>query len=188
MAEQSQITGALGGAAQGAATGAQVGGVYGAVIGGVIGGAMGFFSGGGEDKAKEMAEQNARFILESQKENERRATLENDRIMSTAKAAVYASNLQPTGSSMDYITAMGAEFRREMRWDRRRAHIEAKLARQGGQLVANRIQRSGFASMVRGIGDAVGAFGGPYTSNTETPGGDWAVDTTRGLGEAARTA
>lgn len=187
MAEQSQITGALGGAAQGAATGFQVGGVYGAVIGGVIGGAVGFFSGGGEDEAKEIAEQNAKYILDTQKENERRATLEHERIMGTARAAVYASNLQPTGGSMDYITAMGAEFRREMRWDRRRAHIEAKMALKGGQVVANRIERAGFTSMVRGIGDAAATFGGPYNT-TETPGSDWAVNTTRGSGEASRIA
>lgn len=160
----SKYSGAVGGAAQGAAAGSAFG-PWGAVIGGAIGGITGFLGGGGEDDAQKLADEQAKFIEMMDRENRRRAILEMNQALGTAKALTYASNLQDVGSPRQYRTAMETQYRNDMAWDTQKARIEAKMARDGGQLVADNISRSSAASMIGGLGMAVksGVFGS-YTS------------------------
>lgn len=157
----SRTSGAIGGAAQGASMGSAFG-PWGAVIGGVAGGLFGALGGGGEDDAKELAEERARLIQMTARENERRALLQLGGILGEAKAATYASNLQDSGSSKRYRTELESRFRQEMAWDRQKARIDAKMARKGGQVAADQIQYSSISSMIGGAGSLVGsgAFSG----------------------------
>lgn len=160
----SKTSGAIGGAAQGAASGSAFG-PWGAVIGGAIGGITGFLGGGGEDQAEKLAEEQAKYLEMAGRENRRRAILEMNQALGTAKAMTYASNLQDIGSPRQYRTAMETQYRNDMAWDLQKARIEARMARDGGQLVADNISRSSAASMIGGLGVAVkaGVFGS-YTS------------------------
>tara|TARA_R110001592_G_scaffold38609_2_gene127301 strand:+ start:13749 stop:14270 length:522 start_codon:yes stop_codon:yes gene_type:complete len=164
----SQQSGAIGGAAQGASIGTSIAPGWGTVIGGALGGVAGFFGGGGEDKAEQLAEDQARFIEMAARENRRRATLEMNQVLGGTKALTYASNLQDVGSPRRYRTALETQFRNDMAWESYRARVEADMAREGGQLVSDQISRSGVASMFGGLSVAAGA--GVFGSYTKTGG------------------
>jgi hypothetical protein len=164
MAEQSQYTGALGGAGRGAAAGSAFGPI-GIGIGALAGGIGGFLSGGGEDEAQQLAEDQARLIEQTAAENRRRSVLQMNTALGYTKAAIYASNIQNTGSSKKYYGAMESQFRKDMAWDTQKARIDAQLVRDGGSAVADRIKSSGVVSAIGGFSEAAGsgAFG-TYTS------------------------
>lgn len=151
MAEQSQLTGAIGGAGQGAAIGAQFGG-YGAAVGGVIGAVGGFLGGGGEDEAKELAKDQARQMRRAARENRRRRMNELRIQSGTMRAQTAASNVTGGGSMDRYRSAVEAEYRRQIDWDWSDAMRQAKLAERGGQVAAQQIQTAGIGQMIGGIG------------------------------------
>lgn len=171
MAEQSQITGAVGGAAQGAQIGS-VAGPYGAVIGGVIGAVGGFLSGGGEEEARELAEAQAREIRIAARENRRRQMRELRMVSGENLAREYASGLQPGGSMTTHRREVEAEMRRQIDWDFSASERQAQQALKGGNLAASQISRAGVGSMVQGVGSlgaayAGGSFKGPRGGLTE---------------------
>lgn len=156
MAEQSQLTGAIGGAGSGAATGFMVGGPAGAVVGGVIGAVGGFLGGGGEDEAKELAKDQARQIRRAARENRRRRMNELRIQSGTMIAQTAASNVTGGGSMDRYRSAVEAEYRRQIDWDWSDAMRQAKLAERGGQVAAKQIQSAGIGQMISGLTEAAG--------------------------------
>jgi hypothetical protein len=153
MAEQSQITGGIGGAMQGAATGSAFGPV-GAVVGGVIGGALGFMGGGGEKKAKRLAREQAAQMRRTARENKRREELQAAQTVSQAKVATYASNILDTGTTRKARDFMEGEYRRQIMWDYRAGLQSARTVEKGGQAAAQQIKSAGYSQLLSGLGSA----------------------------------
>lgn len=160
MAEQSQLTGAIGGAGQGAATGAMVGGVPGAVVGGVIGAVGGFLGGGGEDEAKELANDQARVMRRTARENRRRRMQELRQQTGMMQAQTAASGLSGGGSMDRYRSAVEAEYRSQIDWDYGTDLKNARLVQKGGQAAANQIQSAGIGQMISGLTSLGTAYAG----------------------------
>ena len=188
--EQSQKTGALGGAASGAGTGAMVGSVVpvigtavGAVVGGIIGGVGGYLGGGGEEEAEELGEEQARMIRRASRENQRKEKAVMRRTLGETKARTYASNILDTGSSRAYRGQMETEFKRDIRWNRSMADIQAQQAIKGGKAAADTIQKAGQQKAIGGIMDlgtaaAGGAFSKKPPNKLSGTGGLAAAETT----------
>ena len=178
--EQSQATGAAGGAMSGAATGAAIGSVVpgigtaiGAVAGAVIGGITGYLGGGGEKEAKKLAKAQANEILRAAAENRRVQEMQARNALGVAKATTYASNLQDMGSTKKYRTFMESEYHKAIMYDYSAAQTAAQLAKKGGQIAANTIQRQGFGQLLQGataLGTAYagGAFGSDPAGTTSS--------------------
>ena len=158
--EDSRITGGLGGAAQGAATGAMVGGPWGAVIGGVIGGIGGILSGGGEDDAQKLAQEQAKMIEMQAREEQRKKIIQVNTQVGLTKAATYASNLQDSGSAKKFRSMMETEYRRELAYDRLMTKKQVEYTLEGGQVAADSIKRAGVGSMFEGFGKLGAAYAG----------------------------
>jgi hypothetical protein len=150
MAEQSQVTGAIGGAGQGATIGSAFGPI-GTGVGAVVGGIGGFLGGGGEDEAEKMAEEQAYMIRRVAKENERTQRMEMKRTLGETKARTYASNLLDTGSSRQYRNVMEQEATRNIRFNAEMSEIQAQQALKGGEFAADTIKRAGVQSAVQGL-------------------------------------
>ena len=163
MAEQSQVTGAIGGAGKGAAAGAMVGGVPGAIVGGILGGIGGFLGGGGEKAAMELAKAQAEMADMETRENMRRQRFEMGQVVGRASGLVGASNLQMTGSSERYIGDLESQYLSDISWTKRQSNYEVAAIMKGGRAAADSIKRAGQASAIKGIGAAatagIGAFG-----------------------------
>lgn len=171
--EQSKITGAVGGAAQGASIGASFGPV-GAVVGGVLGGIGGFLGGGGEDKAKKIAEKNAKIIERTRAFNRRQEQFQLEHDMGQIKANIYGSNILYSGSSKSYATQYQSRFKEQMKWSDAKAYLDADLAREGGQVAADQISRAGVTSMVQGLGSLAGSGLFSFQKSDPGLGASWA--------------
>lgn len=166
--QDSQITGGIGGAAQGAAIGSAFG-VPGAIAGGILGGIGGILSGGGEDEAQKMAEEQAKMIEMQAREEQRKKILMMNTAVGETKARTYASNILDTGSAKKYRNMMETEYRRELAYDRLMTKKQVEYTLEGGQVAADSIKRAGVGSMFDGFGKlgtayAGGAFDTPMTS------------------------
>ena len=166
--EDSQITGGIGGAAQGAAIGTSILPGWGTAVGAVIGGIGGILSGGGEDEAQKMAEEQAKMIEMQAREEQRKKILMMNTAVGETKARTYASNLQDTGSAKKYRNMMETEYRRELAYDRLMTKKQVEYTLEGGQVAADSIKRAGIGSMFDGftkLGAAAagGAFDQPDT-------------------------
>jgi hypothetical protein len=166
--EQSRVTGALGGAGQGAAAGAAFG-PYGAAIGAGLGAIGGLLGGGGEDKAKELAEEQAALMMRYEAENQRRLGLELRKLIGGNKAASYASNLIQSGSTKTFQDVQQSTFRNDMAWQAYTAKKSAEAVVEGGREAASSIKRAGIGSMISGFTAAAGAFGPSFKSGLGTP-------------------
>lgn len=158
MAENSQYSGALGGAAQGAASGSAFG-PWGAVAGGVLGGVSGFLSGGGEKEAMKLAEQQMDMVRLESQENLRRMRLEMSHELGQTKAGIGGSNLQFGGSSKDYYNAMESSFLSDTYYEKLKTSLNVRMIENQGQAMADRIEKGGLSSMLKGFTSAAGAFG-----------------------------
>lgn len=178
--EQSQITSGLGGALQGGATGFSVAGPVGGIIGGVVGGIAGFLSGGGEDEAKKAARAQANEIRRQARENKRIQTRAANLVVSTAKAATYASNILDTGSTRQYRNVLEGEYRRAIQYDYGVAMKNAATVQNYGTYAADSIKRQGIGQLIGGLTYAgtvaaqSGAFNRPAAKgNTSPTRADW---------------
>lgn len=165
----SKTSGAIGGAAQGASAGSAFG-PWGAVVGGVVGGAVGLLSGGGEDDAEKLAEEQAKLIIRTSEEEQRRLNLELNQKLGLSRATIYASGLQFSGSSRKHHRFLESTFRQDMAWRKEVAARQANITRDSGDAAADAIQTAGIGSMFSGLSSAVSTFG-PGMFNTPTPTG-----------------
>jgi hypothetical protein len=108
--------------------------------------------------AKAAGKATAANILETEKENQRRRTLDLAQKTGTITAAVYASGLQMGGSSLRYKNAFEGNYRREMAWDQQKARMDAETAKKGGQLAGDAAMYSGFTSAIGFAGSGVSAL------------------------------
>ena len=164
--EDSRITGGLGGAAQGAATGAPFG-IYGIAAGAIIGGIGGILSGGGEDDAQKLAQEQAKMIEMQAREEQRKKIIQVNTQVGLTKATTYASNLQDSGSAKKFRSMMETEYRRELAYDRLMTKKQVEYTLEGGQVAADSIKRAGIGSMFDGFTKlGAAAAGGAFdTSN-----------------------
>jgi hypothetical protein len=151
MAQQSQITGAIGGAAQGAKIGSSFGG-FGAAIGGVIGGISGFLMGGGEDEAQELAEMQAASIRLSGRQAVSALRQQQGQVVGMARAQIGGANIQFSGSARRYTRNLGESFSKEIGWENARTRMAENIAMMGGDAAAAQIRRAGVGSMLSGLG------------------------------------
>lgn len=150
MAEQTQITGGIGGAAQGAKIGSTFG-PWGAAIGGVIGGISGFLMGGGEDEAKALAEAQANSLRMQGRQAVSALTQQQRQTVGAARAAVGGANIQMSGSAARYTRELSEQFSKEIAWERARTKMAENIAMRGGEVAADSIKRAGAASMLSGL-------------------------------------
>jgi hypothetical protein len=108
--------------------------------------------------AKEAGKATAENILETEKENQRRRTLDLEQKVGGIRAAVYASNLQMGGSSLKYKNAFESNYRSEMAWDKQKARMDAETAKKGGQLAGDAAMYSAFSSAIGFAGQGTGAL------------------------------
>lgn len=106
----------------------------------------------GKDDAKKAGKEQAKAILRTEEETQRRRQLDLDQQMGLIRANVGASGIILSGSSARYARAFESNYKREMNWDQMLANMNAKAARRGGQI-------AGQAAMWSGISGAVGSFG-----------------------------
>ena len=162
----SRTTGAIGGIAQGAATGSAFGPI-GTAVGAVAGGLLGAFGGGGEDAAKSLAKTQERMLEMATDENLRRMDLARGRAMGQSQAAIGASNLQFSGSPMQYAQQIDEQYLQDMAWESMKSKIEARTLRKGGSIAADQISTMGYQNMIAGIGMAARTFGRPSGVKTD---------------------
>lgn len=157
MAEQSQITGAIGGGLSGAAAGAPFGPV-GIAIGAGLGVITGALSGGGENRALNLARQQADLYAMESKENVRRMDYERAMAVGQARGSVAASNLQNLYSPASYTDALESSYVSDMAYESLAGSLRERMAMNQGQAAASNIRAMGIQSMLRGGLAAATAF------------------------------
>lgn len=157
MAEQSQVTGAIGGALSGAAAGSAFG-PPGTVIGAALGLATGFMSGGGENRAMNLARQQAALYGMESDENRRRMDYERQMVTGQARGSIASSNLQNLYSPANYADALESTYISNMAYESLAGSLRQRMAMNQGQAAAENIRAMGIQSMFRGVSSAIGAF------------------------------
>lgn len=158
MAERSKITGAIGSGLSGAASGSAFGPI-GTGIGAALGVATGFLSGGGENRAMNLARQQAELYRLESEENRRRMDVERQMVTGQSRAATAASNLQNLYTPAAYTDALETTYLGDMAYESLAGSLRQRMALNQGQAAASDIRRYGIQSMLRGVSDAAGVFG-----------------------------
>lgn len=166
MAEQSQITGAIGGGLQGAAAGSAFGPI-GIGVGAALGIASGFLSGGGENQAMNLARQQADLYALETKENRRRIDYEREMATGFARGSIGASNLQNLYSPASYTDALESSYVSDMAYESLAGSLRERMAMNQGQAAADNIRAMGIQSMLKGGMAAISAFA-PRPGTPET--------------------
>lgn len=122
----------------------------------------------GSSKAKAAGRASARTIMETYQETARRKSLRDQQRLGLTRASVYASNVQMTGTSAEYLSQMQDEMRKENAWMERAARLNARAARKGGQAAADVALYSG---ITQGIS---------YGAQAAVAGYEWYTDPNRG--------
>jgi hypothetical protein len=104
---------------------------------------------------KSAAKAQARAHLMTAEENIRRKGLQYAEMRKQTTAGIYASGVEMSGSSENYLRKMRTEMSRELAWQRMAAQAEAKAIKKGANIQAN-------AGMISGIAGAMGSLGGAY--------------------------
>lgn len=107
----------------------------------------------GADAKKEMAQKQARLTFMQRMEEIRRMQREQAYVEGAATSAVYASNVQMSGSAKRYLNDLQSEHRRQATYARAAATSEKRLIEKGGKSPGLGAQifgqaASGFASAV----------------------------------------
>ena len=118
-------------------------------------------------RAKKIGRRNAELIRETAEENLRRMQIARGQKVGAAKAGVYASNVQYSGTSKKYVEALDQQFISDMAWEQRKSRLEERLARAGGQAAASTIQSSALTSAIGYVGQA--AQSGLFSSSPPPP-------------------
>ena len=105
--------------------------------------------------AKGAAREQAKLGLMTAQENIRRTELQYSKIRKQTTAGIYASGVEMSGSSENYLRKMRTEMSRELAWQRMAALAEYKAIKKGASMQAN-------AGMVSGIAGAFGTLGSAY--------------------------
>ena len=104
---------------------------------------------------KSAAKAQARAHLMTAEENIRRKGLQYTEMRKQTTAGIYASGVEMSGSSENYLRKMRTEMSRELAWQRMAAQAEAKAIKKGANIQAN-------AGMISGVAGAMGSLGGAY--------------------------
>ena len=131
--------------------------------------------------AKKAAKEQAKFTGTRRAEEIRQRKLTHAETLGEAKALAYASNLQPTGSTNRYISALDMENMREISAAKFARKKEMEAIREGAQGAGN-------ALFYKAAGDALGAaasaYASTYTPTVATPKGGGVLDSTIGPSES----
>ena len=114
---------------------------------------------GGKKAAEEAGLKQANIILKTDEENQKRRRLDLEQQLGGITAAISASNIQQSGSSLRYKSFFESNIRSEMAWDAQNARINARLAKKTGQTV-------GKSAMYQGASQAIGFAGQAYSAGT----------------------
>ena len=104
---------------------------------------------------KSAAKAQARAHLMTAEENIRRKGLQYTEMRKQTTAGIYASGVEMSGSSENYLRKMRTEMSRELAWQRMAAQAEAKAIKKGANIQAN-------AGMISGVAGAMGSLGSAY--------------------------
>ena len=104
---------------------------------------------------KSAARAQARAHLMTAEENIRRKGLQYAEMRKQTTAGIYASGVEMSGSSENYLRKMRTEMSRELAWQRMAAQAEAKAIKKGANIQAN-------AGMISGVAGAMGSLGSAY--------------------------
>ena len=104
---------------------------------------------------KSAAKAQARAHLMTAEENIRRKGLQYAEMRKQTTAGIYASGVEMSGSSENYLRKMRTEMSRELAWQRMAAQAEAKAIKKGANIQAN-------AGMISGVAGAMGSLGSAY--------------------------
>ena len=121
-------------------------------------------------KAKGAARAQAKLTFFERQEQIRQMKASADAEKGLAKASVYASNLQMTGTSRDYVTSLNMANVREAAMAERAAYMEMRAIKKGAQGAGNAMfaqaagQALGMAAGALFKPPATSDFGSPYTS------------------------
>lgn len=111
----------------------------------------------GNKKAAKAAQRQADLTFSQRQEETRRAANEYRSTISYNRAAVYASNLQMSGSPKGAIDKMEGEFTRDLAWRRNAAELERSAIKAGAPGSGANMAILGNAGM--NIGSAMMGFG-----------------------------
>lgn len=109
----------------------------------------------GADAKKEMAQKQARLTFMQRMEEIRRLQREQAYVEGAATSAVYASNVQMSGSAKRYLNDLRSEHSRQATYARAAATSEKRLIEKGGKSPGLGAQIFGQAAS--GFASAVGA-------------------------------
>ena len=104
---------------------------------------------------KSAAKAQARAHLRTAEENIRRKGLQYTEMRKQTTAGIYASGVEMSGSSENYLRKMRTEMSRELAWQRMAAQAEAKAIKKGANIQAS-------AGMISGVAGAMGSLGSAY--------------------------
>jgi hypothetical protein len=124
----------------------------------VVGGVSSIMGGkSAQDAAEKAGEEQAKIILATAEENQRRRGLDLQNKLGGITAAVGASNLQMGGSSERYKNVYESNIRAEMGWDRQKARMDAEAAKNTGQAQGQAAMYQGYQGALQSAGTAVSA-------------------------------
>ena len=104
---------------------------------------------------KSAAKAQASAHLRTAEENIRRKGLQYTEMRKQTTAGIYASGVEMSGSSENYLRKMRTEMSRELAWQRMAAQAEAKAIKKGANIQAS-------AGMISGVAGAMGSLGSAY--------------------------
>ena len=105
---------------------------------------------------KKIAKLQSKFTYAQRMEEIRRAAREQAFVEGTALASSYASGLQMTGTTKNYIADLKSEHRYQLAQADAQARLEKKLIKEGGQSPGLNAQLIGQAAS--GLASAVGTY------------------------------
>tara|TARA_R110002020_G_scaffold170207_4_gene359601 strand:- start:9405 stop:9872 length:468 start_codon:yes stop_codon:yes gene_type:complete len=108
-------------------------------------------------KAKEAAKEQAQLTLQRRKEEIRLKKRQATKELGLGRAAVYASNIQMSGSSKEYLDELDTENMREIAFAKRAAQMEYDAIRKGAQ-------GAGGPLIAQAAGDALQLAASSYAS------------------------
>lgn len=116
----------------------------------------------GAAQSEQLARENALMIEQEGREEERRATEENDSAQAEMRARSAASGVTEEGSHQIYMTSEQEKFDKDIDWLRKSTASKASLERRQGSVAASSLKSQGKSSLWGGIGSAVTGLGTAY--------------------------